>query len=58
MKRTISLIVLLLALVVLLSTCSERPKDTAGIFHNYYFRVEYATADTVGLSTEKGYWHV
>ena len=30
-------------------------KDTSGTFHNYYFRVEYATTDAVGLHTEKDY---
>ena len=30
-------------------------KDSAGGFHNYYFRVEYATTDTVGLNTEEDY---
>lgn len=32
-----------------------RVKDAAGTFHNYYFRVEYATTDTIGLHTEKDY---
>lgn len=30
-------------------------EDTTGTFHNYYFRVEYATTDTVGINTEKDY---
>ena len=30
-------------------------EDTAGTFHNYYFRVEYATDDPVGLLMEEDY---
>ena len=30
-------------------------EDAVGTFHNYYFRVEYATTDVTGLNTEKDY---